>query len=867
MTQTGGPAAGPPALGALVDQVRRAEDDNAEGRSQRARRRLRPVLQVLDQLEDDPEVVRWRGRALIELARSEAETRPGPEAALDRLDAMLAAGAAARDTGWPGLAPAVAGLRGFLAVRAGRSDEALCRLDEAVALIDDAEPIDACRALLNRGVLHADLRDLPQARADWLECMRRARAAGFARLVFKANHNLGYWTFVAGRLPEALQRMEAAAESLPGPPWPTQILDRARVLLEAGLIGVADQAFAEAAELFAAQHLPRDVAECELGRAECALLRGDAAAALPLVAAARTRFKRRGDDVWVLRTEQLALQAQARALAASDGVERDRQWGALGRRAARVEASARAGGRESWAIAAVYVRLEAQLAQGRLADPAGVLGALGPVRADDPIGLRLYGRRIRAMLALAADERARAARHVRAGQRDLALHRSRFGSLDLRTAGAVHGVALADLDVDIALASGRTPAVLDAAERARSVISGTPRVNPPSDPESARLLTELRRLVNDARDPGRAPEPERDRVRAEREEQRLKHAILARSWHEKGRAREDRAGSAEQVRGALERRPGTTLVDVLEHRGRLLAVLVDESSSRLCDLGDVDGVVELVRRVHADLEVTANPLVPTALRDAALRSLARGLDGLEARLAGVVVPAGELVVVASGWLAALPWSMLTPRVGRPTVVAPSVGHWLEHAGTASRVPTQVVAAAGPGLRHAEDEVRGVAALWPGAQAVVGDNATVERVTRALSAPGVVHLAAHGRHEPDNPLFSSVRMADGPLFAHELDTGGDVPELVLLSSCEVGRASIRAGGEALGFASVLLRTGVGCVVAAAAPLADETARQVMTRTHELLRAGTPVAEALATATAERADASGERVPLVTLGAPL
>lgn len=865
MTQTGGPAAGPPALGALIDQVRRAEDDNAEGRSQQARRRLRPVLQVLDQLDDDADVVRWRGRALVELARSEAETRTGPDLSIARLEAMLAAGGDDPETGWPGLGPALAGLQGFLAVRAGRSEEALRRLDEAVRLIDDAEPIDACRALLNRGVLHADLRDLPQARSDWLDCARRARAAGFARLVFKANHNLGYWNFVAGRLPEALERMEAAAESLPGPAWPTQILDRARVLLEAGLIGVADQTFAEAADLFAAQHLPRDVAECELGRAECALLRGEPAAALPLVAAARARFKRRGDDTWVLRAEQLALQAQARALAASGDVPRDREWSALARRAARVEADARAGGRETWALAAGYVRLEAQLAQGRLAAPAAVLEALGPVRPDDPIGLRLYGRRIRAMLALAAHERPRAARHIRAGQRDLALHRSRFGSLDLRTAGAVHGVALADLDVGMALASGRSTAVLDAAERARSVIGGASRVNPPSDPESAQLLTELRRLVDENRDV--LPSAARDRARVLREEARLKHAILARSWHEKGRPSDDRTSDADELRAALARRAQTTLLDVLEHHGRLLAVVVDDTGSRLRDLGDVDEVVELVRRTHADLEVTANPLVPGALRDAALRSLERGLDGLEARLRDVVPPAGELVVVASGWLAALPWALLAPRVGRPTVVAPSVHHWLAHAGTASSSPAEVVAAAGPGLRHADDEVRRVAALWPGAHAVVGEQATVDRVARALSSPGVVHLAAHGRHEPDNPLFSSVRLADGPLFAHELDTGGDVPELVLLSSCEVGRASIRAGGEALGFASVLLRTGVGCVVAAAAPLRDETAREVMTRTHTLLRAGTPVAEALATATAERAADSGERVPLVTLGAPL
>src|SRR5699024_2172704 len=121
--------------------------------------------------------------------------------------------------------------------------------------------------------------------------------------------------------------------------------------------------------------------------------------------------------------------------------------------------------------------------------------------------------------------------------------------------------------------------------------------------------------------------------------------------------------------------------------------------------------------------------------------------------------------------------------------------------------------------------------------------------RLLASPGIVHLAAHGRHEPDNPLFSSVRLADGPLFAHELDAGEGAPQLVVLSCCEVGRSSVRPGGEALGLASVLLRAGVGCVVAAIAPLSDETALRVMTEQHGLLREGHPVAYALAQATAE------------------
>ena len=117
------------------------------------------------------------------------------------------------------------------------------------------------------------------------------------------------------------------------------------------------------------------------------------------------------------------------------------------------------------------------------------------------------------------------------------------------------------------------------------------------------------------------------------------------------------------------------------------------------------------------------------------------------------------------------------------------------------------------------------------------------------------------------MFSSVRMADGPLFAHELGAGRGAPGLVVLSCSEVGRASVRAGGEALGFASMLLRGGVGCVVAALAPVSDEVALKVMTRVQALLSAGHPVSEALATATAEGWEADGTIVPLVSFGAPV
>ena len=53
-----------------------------------------------------------------------------------------------------------------------------------------------------------------------------------------------------------------------------------------------------------------------------------------------------------------------------------------------------------------------------------------------------------------------------------------------------------------------------------------------------------------------------------------------------------------------------------------------------------------------------------------------------------------------------------------------------------------------------------------------------------------HLLVDGRGVPLSTVSTAAHVNDGPLLAHELDSGGASPDLVLLSSCEVGRSSIR-----------------------------------------------------------------------------
>jgi CHAT domain-containing protein len=176
----------------------------------------------------------------------------------------------------------------------------------------------------------------------------------------------------------------------------------------------------------------------------------------------------------------------------------------------------------------------------------------------------------------------------------------------------------------------------------------------------------------------------------------------------------------------------------------------------------------------------------------------------------------------------------------------------------------VASLAGPGLHESGKEARAVAATWPGAELLPDEEATTAAARSALARSDVLHVAAHGVHRQDSPLFSALRLADGPLYAYELDAADGTAGCVTLSACEAGLATLRPGDEGLGLTHVLLHLGVGSVVAGVARVRDDVAAATMQRVHEEMAAGADSASALATAVAEGHDAPVP-APFVAFGA--
>jgi tetratricopeptide (TPR) repeat protein len=736
----------------------------------------------------------------------------------------------------PGLDVVVHGEMGYMKVRGGHVEDGLRHLDRAVELLAHADPDNQHAILLNRGTTHLFRGDLARARTDLTGAVQLAERHGLPIEGVKARHNLGYLEFLSGNLALALRTMHEVLAVPAEFSRAVVLLDRSRVLFEAGLHREADESLVEAERLFRADRLWKDVAEVELARAECAMIDGQIPAARRLAASARTRFRRRANDRWRRDAELVLITADLAA---------GRPGGLLARVALRLAAEFRADGLSSRARTAQLLAAEALLRSGSPEQARQVAAVAGPVRADDPISARLQTRLVRARLALASGGAALARREIRTGLTELARHQSRFGSLDLQTASAVHGRQLTALDLDLALAGSNPVTLLASIERGRAISSRLPPVLAVADPAVAELLAELRMLGEELRVIESDATAAR-RVAAQRRRiAEIQRQLRTRAWQLEG------TGSAREpvtlaVLQASVAEAGCVFVSVVESAGRLHAQLVDDGRPRTVPLAAAHRVGELWLRVRADLNALAMGRLPEPLRVAVAASLARSLGLLDELLIRPLGMADQRLVIApTGELTMLPWNLLPSLRGRPVVVAPSATAWIAaQVPPTTRARSSVAPIAGPDLARAADEVEQIGRIWGDRAAEVTVKGRPEDLVRVLAECSVVHVAAHGEHQAENPLFSSIRLADGSVFAYELEQRPLAAEHVVLSACELGQATIRPGDEALGLTSVLLHLGSRSVISGVARVHDEVAAEVMVGYHRSLAAGMDSARALA-----------------------
>jgi hypothetical protein len=303
-------------------------------------------------------------------------------------------------------------------------------------------------------------------------------------------------------------------------------------------------------------------------------------------------------------------------------------------------------------------------------------------------------------------------------------------------------------------------------------------------------------------------------------------------------------------------------VELFAHQQRLRAVVVRDGRASLHDLGPSADVLDNVRRSRFALRrlVTLGGSVSASvgLTHAVTRLDHQLFDPIRHRLAD-----RRLVVVPGGPLQPLTWSALPTCADRPVTVAPSAATWCRAAGRPDATGPPVLVA-GPRLPEADEEIATLAKLWPRSTVLTGDRATVGAVIAAVNGARLVHIAAHGGFRADNPLFSTLALADGPLFAYELEGLPEAPSCVVASACESGRSDTSVGDEVMGFAAALLAQGTRTLIAALLPVPADRTATLMIDLHRRLRAGRSPAAALHEAQ-ESLRAGGDPVDIATAAA--
>jgi tetratricopeptide (TPR) repeat protein len=734
---------------------------------------------------------------------------------------------------------------GILAVL-GRRDEALRDLNQVVTILHrHGDSIWEARARLHRGMILVEMGRTRLADADFAAAEERFQLAGQEYEWAAARHDRGLVAAASGQVPEALALLAESGRQFTrlGPLVLEVAIDRCAILLSAGLVADA-WAETDAALLDPGPDIRGSAKFAELlySSATAALAAGDPVAASDRAEQAVRLFRRQHRERWSARARLVLVQARHAA-------------GDTSLSAYRLASSV---ARELDAVGAEEAP-EAHLLAGRLALARGTpaqaekhLAIAARPRRGSPLVARCHAWLARALLRELRGHEAAMLTACRRGLAILAERQQMFGASELRAAVTAHGRELATLGQRAAVRRGSGRQLLAWSERWRATAQAMAPTKPASDGELTREMAALRevsrRLDRDLATAAQIPLLRRER-------KRLEDAVRARILQTPGQA-----GARTQplvLADLLGQLGDSVLVELVELDGVLHAVTVRETGFQLHTVGDagaaareVDFTRLLLRRL-ADRRPVPDPA--RALADAGRRLEAALLAGTAADLGS-----GGVVIVPPGRLHAIPWGLLPTLRARAVSVSPSAAAWLRARTAPGPGHRAVALIGGPDLPAARAEIKHLAELYPEANVLADGAATAGRVLAALDGAWLAHVAAHGTFRADNPLFSSLRLEDGPLTVYDIEGIARAPHRLVLSACESGRAAPAGADELLGLASSLLPIGTAGIVAAVVPVDDQVTFSVMPALHRSVIAGAGFPEALATVRADAAVADDPRL---------
>ncbi|HOI73688.1 MAG TPA: CHAT domain-containing protein [Syntrophales bacterium] len=135
------------------------------------------------------------------------------------------------------------------------------------------------------------------------------------------------------------------------------------------------------------------------------------------------------------------------------------------------------------------------------------------------------------------------------------------------------------------------------------------------------------------------------------------------------------------------------------------------------------------------------------------------------------------------------------------------------------------------LKYAQEEARAIARLMPGATLLLRERAKASVLTGRAGQFDMIHFAAHGVFDPDDPLGSALLLAgddagSGWLRARDLYNLNLNADLVTLSACETALGKITKGDDVVGFTRGFLYAGAGSIVSTLWKVDDRATKDLM-----------------------------------------
>ncbi|MER6327504.1 CHAT domain-containing protein [Streptomyces coelicoflavus] len=760
----------------------------------------------------------------------------------------------------------------------GRHGEALEDVRRAIPVLRQVDDVIwTARALTLRATVHLAQGAVERADADFTAAEALWDTTGQEHDKADAVESRGLAAFRSGDVPAALRLLDEAAERYAKLGTPTFMLTirRCEVLMAAGLTTEAlAEADAAVAALDGIGGQSTRKAELLLVAARAARLAGEPQTSLARAAVAVRLFAGQRRTWYETHARLVLLEARV----------------ATGRGSGRLVADAAAVAERLAAFGAPAAP-EASLLAGRIAldlgwtaDAERHLAVAARSRHGGPPLARMTGWAAQALRARAAGSARGVLEACRRGLDVLDDHRMTLGASELRARATAQGAELAALAQRASLVSGGPRRLLGWSERWRATVLSAPPTRPPADPVLLTAMTAFRELAaraEEARSDGGRPAPA-----LEREQRRLEREIRSRTLHMRGEAPDD--GDRFDVRRLLRRLgDDVRLVELAVLDGRVQVLLCGQGRVRRFEAGLLADAEAEAEHVQAGLRRLAHPGAEARLPlvEAAGARLQHLLLGPAAAHLG----SGPVVVVPPGRLHRVPWALLPALRERVLSVSPSASSWLRARDTSPPPGGRQVLVRGPGLATGGAEITELAQRYgaartpaagggyeapPGVPAsAVGagsafvaagpvpgggptvleeDAARVPRVLRELDGAALAHIAAHGTFRADSPLFSSLRMADGPLIVHDFERLDRSPYRIILPCCDTARFASVGADELLGLVTALLPLGTAGVVACTAPVNDAAAVPLMLALHKGLDAGLSLAEALRDARASLPD---------------